>query len=238
MIIYGKNAIRESLKASNVEKLLTLDRFANDELVKLARSGGVKVEFVKEGDLTRLSKTDSHQGFIASVKDFGTSSIEEIIALGKKKQYPLVLMLDGIEDPHNLGAILRSCDAFGVTGVVMKKRGEAPLNATVAKVSTGAINWVKVAQVSNLSQAIKTFKDNGYWVVSSDGSGNQFYDEIDYCSPIVLVVGSEGFGISNLVLKNSDFIAKIPMEGHVNSLNASVATAVFISQIQNSRKNR
>ncbi|MCQ2741703.1 MAG: 23S rRNA (guanosine(2251)-2'-O)-methyltransferase RlmB [Bacilli bacterium] len=236
MIVYGKNTIREGLKASNIEKLLTLDRFANDELVKMAKANKVRVEFVKEGDLAKISKTDSHQGFVAFSKEFGLSTVEEIIAAGKKEKYPLVLMLDGIEDPHNVGAILRSCDAFGVSGIVMKKRGEAPLNATVAKVSTGAINWVKVAQVSNLSQAIKTFKENGYWVVASDGTATQYYDEIDYKCPIVLIIGSEGFGISNLVLRNSDFIAKIPMVGHINSLNASVATAVFLSIVSVKRK--
>jgi 23S rRNA (guanosine2251-2'-O)-methyltransferase len=146
------------------------------------------------------------------------------------------LILDGIEDPQNFGAILRSVDAFGVDGVIIKKRNEVPLNATVAKVSTGAINWVKVAMVSNLSQAIQTLKDHGYWIVASDGSGKQDYDTVDYKSPIGLVVGSEGFGIAPLVLKNSDFIVKIPMTGHVNSLNASVASAILISEIVRSRK--
>ena len=120
----------------------------------------------------------------------------------------------------------------------MKKRGEVPLNGTVAKVSTGAINYVKVAVVANLNQAIEKLKQNGYWVVSSDGSATQSYLDVDYNSPIALVVGSEGFGISKLVLKNSDFIVKIPMTGHVNSLNASVASAILISGVVASRSKK
>jgi 23S rRNA (guanosine2251-2'-O)-methyltransferase len=131
----------------------------------------------------------------------------------------------------NLGAILRSADAFGVDGVVLKSHDEVQLNGTVAKVSTGAIDYVKVAVVSNLSQAMEKLKAQGYWIVSSDGSAQQSYDEVDYACPIGLVVGSEGFGISPLLLKRSDFVVKIPMFGHVNSLNASVATAIFLSEI-------
>ena len=145
-------------------------------------------------------------------------------------------MLDCIADPHNLVAILRTCDALGVDGVIIKKRGEAPLNATVSKVSTGAINWVKVAEVTNLNQAIETLKKKGYWIVASDGEAKMNYDEVDYKSPICLIVGSEGFGISKLVLKNSDFIVKIPMFGHVNSLNASVSAAILASEIVRSRR--
>ena len=162
--------------------------------------------------------------------------MEEIIASSKSSTYPLLLMLDGIEDPHNIGAILRSADAFGVDGIIIKNRNEAPLNATVAKVSTGAISYVKVATVTNLTKAILKLQENGFWVVSADGSGKSNIDEIDYKCPICLVVGSEGFGISRLVLSKSDFVAKIDMVGHVNSLNASVATGILLSHIFYSRK--
>jgi 23S rRNA (guanosine2251-2'-O)-methyltransferase len=237
MIIYGRNAIRESLKAKKLQKLLVLDRFEHDPMIEEARKSNVEVKFVSnEDELTRMAKNPSHQGFVAIVKDYEAVPLEDIISSAKGKAYPLVLILDGIEDPQNFGAILRSVDAFGVDGVIIKKRNEVPLNATVAKVSTGAINWVKVAMVSNLSQAIQTLKDHGYWIVASDGSGKQDYDTVDYKSPIGLVVGSEGFGIAPLVLKNSDFIVRIPMCGHVNSLNASVASAILISEIVRSRK--
>jgi len=162
-------------------------------------------------------------------------SLRELITMGKSKENPLLVMLDGIEDPVNLGAILRSCDAFGVDGVIIRNTGNVTLNSTVAKVSTGAVAYVPVCGVPNLSQAISELKDSGYWVVSSDGSAKQDYDEVDYRGPIVLVVGSEGFGISRLVLQRSDFIVKIPMVGHVNSLNASVATGVLLSHIHLAR---
>jgi len=237
MVIYGKNAVRESIRANRVKTLYVLDRFSKDELVAMARDVNINVKFKTDGELTSISRNPSHQGFAAIVEDVDQFSIDDIISASKKKDgYPLVLMLDGIEDPHNLGAILRSVDAFGVDGVVIKNKGEVGINSTVAKVSTGAINWVKIAVVPNLTNAIKTLKDNGFWVVGSDGEASSYYDEIDYKCPIVLVIGSEGRGISQLVLKNCDFVTKIPMVGHVNSLNASVATAIYLSEIFRSRK--
>ena len=235
MIIYGRNAVRESLKADNVSKLFVLSRFQNDPLTKFALENKVIVKFVDESELTRMTRNPSHQGFAAIVGDFKTLELDELLKSITSK-YPLILMLDGIEDPHNLGAIIRSVDALGVDGIIIKSRGEVQLNETVAKVSTGAINWVKVAKVNNLSRAIEKLKENGYWIVSSDGEAKQSYDSIDYKCPICLVVGSEGFGISRLVKENSDFLVKIPMYGHVNSMNASVSAAILLSQIVISRK--
>lgn len=237
-IIYGKNAVSASLSNHRVTTLFVSARLKEDRFTLSLPLSDTKVKYVMDGELTRLAKTDRHQGFVALVKDYETISLEELITKAKGKQYPLIVMLDGIEDPHNLGAILRSCDAFGVSGVIMKSHGEVPLNGTVAKVSTGAIDFVPVSIVSNLNQAIETLKKNGYWIVASDGKSETLYDSIDYCSPICLVVGSEGFGISRLVLKNSDFVVKIPMVGHVNSLNASVATSVFLSMIDHVRRTR
>lgn len=235
-IIYGKNAIANSIESGHVESLLISSRLKDDKFTKKLNLYGVKYKFVNDSELARISKTSSHQGFVAFVEDYKTVSLNDLIEKGKNQKYPLIVMLDGIEDPHNLGAILRSVDAFGCTGVVMKSHGEVPLNGTVAKVSTGAIDYVDVAVVTNLSSAIDTLKKNGYWVVSSDGESNTYYDEIDYKCPICLVVGSEGFGISRLVLKNSDFVVKIPMYGHVNSLNASVATSIFLGMIDHNRR--
>ena len=236
MIITGRNAIREALRAGNVKSLSVLSRLEKDPVVKEARGLNVPVKLVEESELTRMAKNPSHQGFVAISKDLETVTLEELIKGAKSSTYPLLLMLDGIEDPQNLGAIVRTADALGVDGVIIKKRGEAPLNATVSKVSTGAINWVKVAAVTNLNQAIATLKDQGYWIVASDGEAKQDYDQVDYKCPICLIVGSEGFGISKLVLKNSDFVVKIPMCGHVNSLNASVSTAILTAEIQRSRR--
>lgn len=237
--VYGKNAVRATLEADNAKTLFTLKRLEKDELVAMARKKGIPVKFVEEKKLTGLAKNPSHQGFLVLSEAIRSYSLEEVLqSIPSEKKYPLIVILDGIEDPHNLGAIIRTCDAFSVDGIIMKKRGEVPLNGTVAKVSTGAINYVKVAVVANLNQAIEKLKQNGYWVVSSDGSATQSYLDVDYNSPIALVVGSEGFGISKLVLKNSDFIVKIPMTGHVNSLNASVASAILISGVVASRSKK
>lgn len=233
IIIYGKNAVRESVASGRAEKVKALAKWGKDPIVAEARKRMIPVEFASESELTRMARNPSHQGFAAICKDFSACPFEDFLSLGKKE--PLLLMLDGIEDPHNMGAILRSADAFGVDGVIIKKRGNAPLNATVAKISTGAINYVKVAEVANLSFAIKKLKEAGYWIVSSDGEAKASYDEVDYHCPICLIVGSEGFGISRLLLENSDFVVKIPMYGHVNSLNASVATGIFLSFISHSR---
>ena len=235
IIIYGKNAVREAIASGCATGLKVVKRFEQDMIVQQAKAKKIPVELVEEPELTRIAKNPSHQGFLAICKGWKNYTIEELIESSKRSAYPLLLILDGIEDPHNLGAILRSCDAFGIDGIIMKKRNEVPLNSTVAKVSTGAICYEKVASVPNLSQAIRKLKDNGFWVVTSDGSGTTNYDEIDYKCPIALVVGSEGFGVSRLLVRDSDFVAKIPMVGHVNSLNASVATAVFLAQISSSR---
>ena len=235
IIIYGKNAVREAVASGCATGLKVVKRFEQDMIVQQAKATKIPVELVEEPELTRIAKNPSHQGFLAICKGWKNYTIEELIESSKRSAYPLLLILDGIEDPHNLGAILRSCDAFGIDGIIMKKRNEVPLNSTVAKVSTGAICYEKVASVPNLSQAIRKLKDNGFWVVTSDGSGTTNYDEIDYKCPIALVVGSEGFGVSRLLVRDSDFVAKIPMVGHVNSLNASVATAVFLAQISSSR---
>ncbi len=235
IIIYGKNAVREAVVSNSATELKVVRRLGQDKIVQQAKAKKIPVELVEESELTRIAKNPSHQGFMAICKGWKNYSVEELIESSKESKYPLILILDGIEDPHNLGAILRSCDAFGVDGIIMKKRNEVPLNSTVAKVSTGAICYAKVSSVPNLSQAIAKLKDNGFWVVCSDGSGTSNYDEIDYKCPIALVVGSEGFGVSRLLVRDSDFVAKIPMVGHVNSLNASVATAIFLAEISSLR---
>lgn len=234
-IIYGKNAVRETIAHGSIKTLYVSNRIKDDELLRKASAKNIDVKSADDRELTRMAKNPSHQGFVAICDDIETVSLEDMISFAKNKKYPLIAILDGIEDPHNLGAILRSADAFGVDGIVMKNRGSVQLNGTVAKVSTGAINYVKVAVVTNLNRAIETLKKSGYWVVASDGEAKMSYSEVDYKCPIAVVIGSEGFGISQLVLKNSDFIVKIPMHGHVNSLNASVAAGIFFAMIDNSR---
>ena len=144
----------------------------------------------------------------------------------------IIVILDGINDPHNLGAILRCCDVFNVSGVLIPKHNQVPLTATVAKTSAGAINYVPVALVGNLNQTIEKLKEEGFWIVSTDGSATIDYQSLKYDFNVALVIGSEGQGVSRLVLKNSDYVVKIPQYGHVNSLNASVATGILLAKIR------
>ena len=229
--VYGRNAVRECLHSGSAKILYARERYGKDALTLEAKEKAIQVVFKSDPDLDRLADSKRHQGFVCLARAPEMISLRQLIVNGKAKDNPLVLLLDGIEDPVNLGAILRSADAFGIDGVIIKNTGGVTLNSTVAKVSTGAVAYVPVCGVSNLSQAISELKDAGYWVVASDGSATQGYDEVDYKGPIALVVGSEGFGISRLVLQRSDFIVKIPMVGHVNSLNASVATGILLAHI-------
>jgi 23S rRNA (guanosine2251-2'-O)-methyltransferase len=235
-LVYGKNAVRSALESKHGSVLFVSRHLQDDPIVLLARKNGIPVQVTEDARLTSMAGSSAHQGFVVAVKGYGTFTLQQLIGDAQKSKYPLLLMLDGLEDPHNLGAILRSADAFGADGIIIKNHSEVQLTGTVAKVSTGAIDYVKVAVVANLSQSIETLKKAGYWVVASDGSATQSYRDVDYKCPIVLVVGSEGFGIAPLVLSHSDFIVKIPMVGHVNSLNASVACGILLSYIHASRQ--
>ncbi len=230
-LIYGKNPVREALASNRLRLVYVSEGFTDSAFLDKLINANVPIVRKTGGELN--SMVDGvNQGLVAEVKPYEYSSLEEIIHIGKKQTNPVIVMLDGINDPHNLGAILRSCDVFNVSGVIVKKVNQVALNSTVAKTSAGAINYVKVAQVSNLNNAISILKEQGYWVVSTDGSGTYEYQNLKYDFPVVLVIGSEGNGVSPLVLKNSDYIVKIPMYGHVNSLNASVATAILLSRIR------
>lgn len=232
--IYGRNTVLSALKSGRVVKLFLLSNFEYTPIIDFIHSNNVPFKKVEQQYLDSLVK-GLQQGVVAEIKPYEYLDLDGLIKKSMKKKNPLLVMLDEINDPHNLGAILRSCDAFGVDGVIMKKTGQVPLNATVAKVSTGAIDYVPVTIVSNLNNAVDKLKKSGYWIVASDGKAKNDYREIDYNVPIVLIVGSEGFGVSQLLCKNSDFLIKIPMVGTVNSFNASVATAVLLAQIYNNR---
>ena len=232
-LIYGRNPVKEALKANKVISIYMINNFSHQEILDLLAKSNVKVTYVSVKELDNMCN-GVHQGVAAIIKPYQYVSVEEIINAPSKIEGkpPVILMLDGINDPHNLGAILRSADIFGVNGVIIPKHNQVMLNATVAKTSAGAINFVPVAIANNLNQTIALLKKKGYWIVSSDGSATQNYQDIVYDFPVGLVVGSEGEGISPLVLKNSDYIVKIPMYGKVNSLNASVAAGIFLSYIR------
>lgn len=235
--IYGRNTVLNALDVNqNVKKVFLTNAFNDQRIIKIIRNKKINYEIVDTNYLNKLVGNVNHQGIVALCEEYSYLSLEEIIKKNEENPNSLFVMLDGIEDPHNLGAILRSVDAFGAQGVIIKTDRQVGLTPTVAKVSTGAIEYVDVCQVVNLNQALKRLKEAGYWIVSTDGEAKMDYREVDYLNmKTVLIVGSEGFGVSKLLLKNSDFIVKIPMVGHVNSLNASVACAVFLAQIYSKR---
>lgn len=229
--IFGKNTVRDALTSVKVFKVYLAKGFTDDKFINDVKRAKVAIEVVDNGTLSRMVK-GNHQGIVAEVERYEYSSLEDIIRSAKSMENPIVLLLDSIKDPGNFGAILRSCDAFSVAGVVIKKHGQVMINSTVAKTSTGAINHVKVAQVSNLSQALEALAKEGFWSVATDGYAKVGYQQLKYDFPVALVIGSEGEGISPLVLKRCDHKVAIPMTGHVNSLNASVATGILLSYIR------
>lgn len=233
-LIYGKNPVIEAIRAKKAIKIFIVNNFNDQKISSLIKDNHLQVVSISPQEMERLSNGGVHQGIAAELKPYQTVSLEEIIAKAKKKEKKIIVMLDGIEDPHNLGAILRSADVFEASGIVLPKHNSVSLNATVAKTSAGAINYVPVAVVNNLNQAIKTLKEEGYWVVATDGSAQISYSSIKYDFPVVVVIGSEGKGVSPLVLKNSDYIVKIPQYGHVNSLNASVAAGILLAEVHKS----
>ena len=231
-LIFGRNPVKEAIKHNSVVSLIMAENFHDGEILNLIKSSHLNTRVASNNELNQMCQ-GVHQGIAAIIKPYQTHSLEELISKSKKEKNPIIVMLDGINDPHNFGAILRCCDIFGVVGVVIAKHNQVPLNATVAKTSAGAINYVPVAAVSNLNNAIKALKDAGFWIVASSGNATMNYQDLKYDFPVVLVVGNEGDGVSSLVLKNSDYIVKIPMYGKVNSLNASVAAGVLLSRIKN-----
>jgi len=230
-LIFGRNPVKEALRSNRVLKVFIVNNFNDKEINLLLQEKKPYIKVVSNAELD--SKTNGvHQGIMAEIKPYEYLDLDEIIRRSRKVEVPIVVILDGINDTHNLGAILRSCDVFNVTGVIIPKHNQVPLNATVAKSSAGAINFVPVSQVSSLNQTIQKLKDNGFWVVSTDGSAKIDYTQIKYDFPVALVIGSEGKGVSSLIIKNSDYVVKIPQYGHVNSLNASVATGILLSRIR------
>ncbi len=232
-LVYGKNPVIEAIRAKKALKVFIVANFNDQKILSLIRENRINAVSVSPNEMDKMCN-GVHQGVAAELKPYQTVSLQEIILKAKKKEKKIIVMLDGIEDPHNLGAIMRSSDIFEASGIILPKHNSVSLNATVAKTSAGAINYVPVAVVNNLNQAIKELKEEGYWIVSTDGSATISYSSIKYDFPVVVVIGSEGKGVSSLVLKNSDYIVKIPQFGHVNSLNASVAAGILLAEIHKS----
>lgn len=232
MLVYGKNVAKEILKSDKkVEKIIIQEDFNDDSVISLIEKRKIKTETMSKRDFSRFDKY-SHQGIILYIEDFKYCELEDFINDENSK----IVMLDHLEDPHNLGAIIRTCEAAGINGIIIPKDRSVSVNSTVMKTSAGALENVKIAMVTNLNQTIKKLKDNGFWIVGTDMENSVDYREIDYSGKIVLVIGSEGFGMSESIRKSCDFIARIPMNGKINSLNASVAAGIMIYEVIRSNK--
>ena len=237
--IEGRNAVLEAFRSGKcVDKLFILDGCQDGPvrtIVREAKKHGSLINFVTKERLSQLSETGKHQGVIAHAAAYEYSTIDDMLKLAEERgEAPFLILLDNIEDPHNLGAIIRTANLAGAHGVVIPKRRAVGLTATVAKTSAGAINYTPVAKVTNLTATIKELKEKGLWFVCADMGGTEMY-KLDLKGPIGLVIGNEGEGVSKLVKENCDFIASIPMKGDIDSLNASVAAGVLAYEIVRQR---
>ena len=236
MIVYGINPVLEALRAGRVKSLWTSGR--DDErmrqLVAFAATHGLAPQRVPVDVLTRKANGGVHQGVVADIDDAGDYSIPELVT--GAHDVPLLLVLDGIEDPHNLGAILRSADATGVDGVVVQARRSAARSSVAAKASSGAVAHVKIAEVVNIARALEELKDLGIWTLGLAGEARTVYDTVDLTAPTAIVLGSEGPGLRRLVRERCDRLASIPMQGHVGSINVSVAAGVILFEAVRQRR--
>ena len=237
--IDGRTEVLEAFRSGKcVDKLFILDGCQDGPVRTIAREArktDTIINYVSKERLDQLSETHAHQGVIAQVAAYDYSTVDEILARAEEKgEAPFLIILDNVEDPHNLGAIIRTANLAGAHGVIIPKRRAVGLTATVAKTSAGAINYTPVAKVTNLTAAIKELKEKGLWFVCADMGGTEMY-KLDLKGPIGLVIGNEGEGVSKLVKENCDFIASIPMKGDIDSLNASVAAGVLAYEIVRQR---
>ena len=236
--IIGRNPVIEALKSNTPIDTIYIDGNGGSLglIRRLAKEKNIVVKDTQDKKLSQLAGGASHQGVVA-IGAFGEYvSVEDILEVSRKKgTKPFIIICDEIEDPHNLGAIIRTAETAGADGITIPKRRSASLNATVAKTSAGAISYVPVARVSNLASCIDTLKENGVWIYGTDASGSD-YCQTDFTGSMALVIGSEGFGISHLIQKKCDFMVKLPMYGNINSLNASVASGIFMYEVVRQRR--
>ncbi len=230
MLIYGINAVAEALKAGRVVSMRAGRRSDHrlQQLLTLAGQSSVPVRRVSDEELDRESRGSSHQGVIAEIVERQQFGLDDLIGEAKARPPALVVVLDGIEDPQNFGAIVRSVDAAGAHGVVRQTRHSAPLGGATGKASAGALAYVKIADVVNIARAVEELKEAGIWTVGLAGDAPQTYDKMDLKLPTAFVLGAEGTGLRRLVRERCDFLASIPMLGHVDSLNVSVAAGIVL----------
>lgn len=237
-LIIGRNPVIEALKADKLIDLVFVNSEAGGSvslICKLAKERNIPIKQVNEQKLNNMSNGASHQGVIAIGACAEYVDVEDILDASEKKSTdPFIIICDEIEDPHNLGAIIRTAEAAGADGIIIPKRRSASLNHTVFKTSAGATNWLPVARVPNLAATIDMLKSRGVWIYGTDGNGEN-YSGINLTGPIALVIGSEGFGMGRLIKEKCDFLLSLPMAGKITSLNASVAAGIFMYEIVRQR---
>ena len=237
--IEGRNVVLEALRAGKpIDKLYVLDGCPDGPLrtiIREAKKGDTIINYVKKERLDQLSETGHHQGVIAMAASYEYATVEDILEKAREKgEAPFIFVLDNIEDPHNLGAMIRTANLAGAHGVIIPKRRAVGLTPTVARTSAGAINYTPVAKVTNLKQTMEQLKKEGMWFVCADMDGTPYY-QMDLKGPMGLVIGNEGEGVSRLIKETCDFVASIPMKGDIDSLNASVAAGVLAFEIARQR---
>lgn len=230
-VVAGRNAVLELLKSEkDINKIYVENGERHGSINEIiARAKEARIVLVEVDKLKLDQMAENHQGVVAVVPPFNYCEVEDILEIAKNKnEDPFILILDGIEDPHNLGSIIRTAETAGVHGIIIPKRRNASVNSTVVKVSTGATTYVKIARVNNINDTIRKLKDAGLWVIGTDGDADTLYYNQDLKGPLAIIIGSEGFGMSKLVKENSDILIKIPMKGNITSLNASVSAGIVI----------
>ena len=228
MIVYGRNVAKEVLKNNKkIKEVFLQDSFDDKEIISLLETKKINVKRLNKKEISRFDNF-SHQGIILDIKDFSYTDVEDFFDVENAK----IVILDHLEDPHNLGAIIRTAEAAGIAGIIIPKDRSVDINSTVMKTSAGALENMKIAKVTNLVSTIKDLKDHGFWIVGTAMEAEYDYRDIDYSGKIALVIGNEGNGISKSVKDSCDYVARIPMNGKINSLNASVAAGIMIYEVQ------
>lgn len=233
MIVYGRNVAKEVLSNNlKINKVLLQEGYSDQELIDELNKRNVNIKYLNKNMMNKLEE-GNHQGIILDIEDY--EYYDEAEMFNNMPKNPFIVILDHLEDPHNFGAIIRTCEAAGVDYIIIPKDRSVRVNKTVMKVSAGALNNVKIVMTTNLNRFINKIKENGVWVVGTALSDSVYYDKVDYNMPVALIIGNEGKGMSQLVKKNCDFVVKIPMIGKINSLNASVAAGIMIYEVVRQR---
>lgn len=238
--VEGRNAVLELLESGrDINKILVANGEKHGSIHKIlaiAKERKIIVTEMERNKLNQIAQTPNNQGVIAIVPPYDYCEVEDILEEAKRKdEMPFILILDGIEDPHNLGSIIRTAETAGVHGIIIPKRRAASVNSTVSKVSAGAVEYMKIARVNNINETIRYLKEQDVWICGTDMDTNTIYTKQDYKMPIAIVIGSEGFGMSRLVKENCDFLVKIPMKGKITSLNASVSAGIIMYEVVKNR---